>query len=223
MDIYHFHPDSGEYLGLGQADPDPLVRGNWLIPACATTETPPAIGPRQAAVYRDGWIIVSDFRGYRYWLADGSEHVIDQLGETPPSDALDAPPPPPEPEPEPPPPPPTLDQVKAEKIELMQAAYASNMYAGFESDALGTPHLYASDPESLIKLLGAVICGENVDYECVDAATKVSAILTHTPAQMRQVLLDGKRLAENYKHRLNDRLQQISAASTIDEVNAIVW
>ncbi|WP_050978076.1 hypothetical protein [Herbaspirillum sp. GW103] len=40
MKIYHYHPETGIYLGQGEADADPLVSGNWLIPASATAKEP---------------------------------------------------------------------------------------------------------------------------------------------------------------------------------------
>lgn len=33
MDIYHYDALTGEFLGQGKADPDPLQPDNWLIPA----------------------------------------------------------------------------------------------------------------------------------------------------------------------------------------------
>lgn len=40
MKIYHYHPAAHIYIGQGLADPDPMVEGNWLIPAGATDKEP---------------------------------------------------------------------------------------------------------------------------------------------------------------------------------------
>lgn len=56
MNIYHYHPVSGVFLGIALADPDPLVEGNWLIPAYATTVAPPEFGMEEEAVWvGDKW------------------------------------------------------------------------------------------------------------------------------------------------------------------------
>lgn len=51
MKIYHYHPDNGRYLGSGMADQDPLVEGNWLIPAHATDIQPPKSEPGKITVF----------------------------------------------------------------------------------------------------------------------------------------------------------------------------
>ncbi|MFP2768337.1 DUF4376 domain-containing protein [Oceanisphaera sp. KMM 10153] len=64
MDIYHYHPTTGEYLGSGKADLDPLQHDNWLVPAFATNSTPPAVTDNHAPVYANGtWSLIEDHRG----------------------------------------------------------------------------------------------------------------------------------------------------------------
>ena len=57
MDIYHYDQETGVFLEVGQAEPDPMENGDpsnpqhWLIPAHATHVTPPKIGDKQEAVW----------------------------------------------------------------------------------------------------------------------------------------------------------------------------
>lgn len=89
MNIYHYHPVTKEYLGKGLADKDPMVKGNWLIPAHATEVEPPELKEKQAAVFCDGqWQIVNDHRGFEYWLQNGEHHVINDLGAELPEEYL---------------------------------------------------------------------------------------------------------------------------------------
>jgi hypothetical protein len=39
--IYNYDPANGHFLNTGKADPSPLEPGVWLVPAHATTATPP--------------------------------------------------------------------------------------------------------------------------------------------------------------------------------------
>ncbi|MDA5192798.1 tail fiber assembly protein [Govanella unica] len=88
MLVYNYHPMTGEYLSTAKADPDPLEKGNWLIPAHATTEKPPSRRGKKVAVYHDGWALCEDTRGQTYWLPDGSRHEIQTLGQALPDGAL---------------------------------------------------------------------------------------------------------------------------------------
>ena len=54
MNIYHFNPETGAFLGVGTADPSPLEEGVWLIPAHATAEQPPTPTEGQQAVFVAG-------------------------------------------------------------------------------------------------------------------------------------------------------------------------
>lgn len=56
MRIFHYHPDTGVYLGEGIADPSPLEPDVWLIPAYATSVAPPdAPDGQQALMIRGAW------------------------------------------------------------------------------------------------------------------------------------------------------------------------
>ena len=56
MQIYHYHPETGEYLGDGLADPSPLEPGKYLIPAHATTAAPPTAMSGKVRVWRGEWM-----------------------------------------------------------------------------------------------------------------------------------------------------------------------
>lgn len=82
MDIYHYHPTTGELLGMGLADPDPLTPDNWLVPAHATTVEPPASESGKARVFGNGeWTQIVDHRGETWWDDQGQAIEIDFLGD----------------------------------------------------------------------------------------------------------------------------------------------
>jgi hypothetical protein len=54
MNIYHFHPTTGVYLGQGGADTDPLDTGNWLYPANSTLTPPPTVGGGFVTKFENG-------------------------------------------------------------------------------------------------------------------------------------------------------------------------
>jgi hypothetical protein len=91
MNIYHYHPETGLYLGQGVADPSPLEPGVWLIPAHATSTEPPAVEDGEQTV----------------WLDDA--WTVQPIPE-PPAEPEPAPPVQPEPEPE---------RTPAEKLALL--------------------------------------------------------------------------------------------------------
>ena len=117
MLLHHYHPETHEWLGAGEADEDPLEPGRWLVPRFATLDPPPPLAVGEAACFEAGtWITLADHRGATYWLADGSEHTMETLGDLP-NGALDAPPPPP---------PPTEEDLAAARRELVKANGGKN-------------------------------------------------------------------------------------------------
>lgn len=95
MEIYHYHPLTGEYVGSSPANPDPLEPGRFVIPAHATDVAPAAVSAGETAVWGDGaWRVVPDHRGQTvYRKVDGTPVSIDWLGEIP-AEFTGQPPPP---------------------------------------------------------------------------------------------------------------------------------
>lgn len=77
--------------------PRPQLALGEALPETATLEVPPQPGEREVirwdAEHRV-WQRVPDRRGESYWLPDGSHHVISEIGEVLPEDALTELPPP---------------------------------------------------------------------------------------------------------------------------------
>ncbi|WP_422459129.1 hypothetical protein [Endozoicomonas sp. ALB115] len=98
MRVYKYDDETGEYLNPISLQKNPKHPNKYLVPPKNTlsAKPPKAINNQTVVVNasRTDWCLVPDFRGKEYYLHDGSFHKIENLGETPPEDALDEPPPP---------------------------------------------------------------------------------------------------------------------------------
>jgi hypothetical protein len=159
-----------------------------------------------------------DWRGYCYWLADGSKHTITQIGVTPPEEALEVPPPVP------------LNTLKEQKlIELSTAAQAA-VVAGFPADVLGTSHMYPCRPEDQQCLQFAVEEGklpelpEDWRYPlwCEDDKGQGNFV-DHAPAQILEVVQAASthRVACTMKNAA--LAKKVGEAVTAEEVERINW
>lgn len=84
MNVYHYHPQTGEFKGIGLADPNPLMPDHWLIPAFSTTDpTPPFPSGYSCQRVGDSWILVEDHRDEVWFSADGERVQIEALGPVP--------------------------------------------------------------------------------------------------------------------------------------------
>lgn len=81
--IYHYSAINGELTGQSEADNDP-IDDLPLIPALATTVTPPVAGANEKAVFNaNAWDLVDDFRGWIGFDLLGNEQPIRELGIAP--------------------------------------------------------------------------------------------------------------------------------------------
>lgn len=94
MEIYNFHPETGEYISCTNARPDPLIKDTWELPAHATFEPPMTAVQGFARCFIDGaWQLVEDNRGQIvYRRVDGEAFVVDTLGKIPDVFTKEAPP-----------------------------------------------------------------------------------------------------------------------------------
>lgn len=110
MQIFHYHPMTGEFAGVGVADADPLDKDSWLVPAYSTAVAPAEPDAGNVMVFSEtGWAEVKDHRGETWWDAEGKPIEIEKLGD-PAAEGLTSVEPVPEPKPEPKPKP--IDPLK---------------------------------------------------------------------------------------------------------------
>lgn len=103
MKIFHYSRETGELIDADTAREDPLLPGQFRLPAFATIDTPPpfvASGHVAAYLdeqgqapqdYRDGnWREVIDMRGDYWRTANGQVASLDRIGVTPDEEGLTA-------------------------------------------------------------------------------------------------------------------------------------
>ncbi len=83
--LYHYHPETGEYLGETIATLDPIDK-EPLVPANATTIPIPntVLKPDEAYAF-NGVVLkkVSDYRGQKFYTKDGEEVEVKNIAEEP--------------------------------------------------------------------------------------------------------------------------------------------
>lgn len=123
-----------------------------------------------------------------------------------------------------------LDDAKAAQSVAINTACRDQIYAGFESVALGATHHYpakAQDQANLVASVTASILPANstdwtTPFWCCDQFG-VWDYVQHTASQIQQAGADGKAAILDALGK-NEYLQrQIAVATSIDNVRAITW
>lgn len=124
----------------------------------------------------------------------------------------------------------SLDTYKAKKINKLKEACHAQIVAGFTSNTLGIDHHYPQAELDQTNMVGSVVAslipgnpvGWTTYFWCRDNAG-VWSFQPHTAAQIQQAGTDSKN-SILFALSKNDKLgQQVLAATTIAEVDAIVW
>ena len=125
---------------------------------------------------------------------------------------------------------PTLQQAKTAQLAILSASCQAQIYAGFQSSALGTVHTYPAKDKDQSNLAASVLASMYPDlpsnwttpFWCCDS-NGVWAFVPHTSAQIQQVGVDGK-VAIVSALQKNAALQaQVRAANTVADVEAVTW
>lgn len=207
--LYNYLPVTHEYLNQSEATLDPK-ENKPIVPAYATLQKPPATNANQVAVFneaQDQWEIKQDYRGQAYWLADGSEKTIDQIGETLPASGLTDKP---------------VDLKKHEAITAINAGYTAainSLLEGYPSYLVDT--FFKQEQEALAWTLDQTAATPFIDNmiaargitkaDAVDRITQNAATFSAATGQ-----LTGK------QQRLTDAINAIPADATSAEADQII-
>lgn len=89
--VYNYDPATRVYIGPQQCYKTSIDNETWHWTGLALEIEPPTTATHEIAianVQSTAWNVVADYVDHKYWLADGSEHVITEYGVSPPEDAL---------------------------------------------------------------------------------------------------------------------------------------
>lgn len=115
--------------------------------------------------------------------------------------------------------------AKSQKLQELQEA-SDRATETFKSSALGSSHTYLADEKSMTYLNAqySFVNGTHYDNSLSKWYTVESGFVDHTADQITQVFLDGRAYINEQKTvKLASLLVQVQTASTVGEVNAIVW
>ena len=116
--------------------------------------------------------------------------------------------------------------IKSHQTAEINTACRTEIVSGFDSDALGTTHTYPSKEEDQTNLMATFVLAKELNaskpFKCWDAAG-VADYRVHTVAQLHQAGQDAETHKMAALVKANTLKAQIAAATTLAEIEAIVW
>jgi hypothetical protein len=118
---------------------------------------------------------------------------------------------------------PTLNESKAAKIAELSRQCNATILAGFESNALGTPHFYDFDYEAQTNL-GGMLNAITAGIVTESFSWKASGVPTlHTPTQFKSLFGAGLAHKNEQITKYWTLKAQVNSATTKEDVDAVVW
>lgn len=123
-----------------------------------------------------------------------------------------------------------MDIAQASAIASLNAACAADIVAGYESDALGSLHIYPSDETDQLNMMGSVMAalipgraeGWTTPFWCADAVG-VWGYRAHTAPQIITAGQAGKAHVIECQAKLDVLTRQVLAAATLEDIATISW
>jgi len=117
-----------------------------------------------------------------------------------------------------------LALAKEEKIIELSKAAGVEITKGFPSAALGVTYFYDGTQEDQLNLVGAVTSGLPMPFSVrVKVGDTAKVYKLHTPAQLHQVLEDGKAYKLGILIRFNTFKDSVLAATNLLDLGKIKW
>jgi|GEM_PF-6435881 len=119
---------------------------------------------------------------------------------------------------------PTLLDVQQAKITQIETAYTTALNTSFPTTALGTSVTFnygPADQTKFSKLTSSYLAGITpYPFPITDTSGTIQSFTT--PAQIKQLLIDIQTFEMGLEVKLQTMSQEVKAATTVDQVNAIV-
>lgn len=126
----------------------------------------------------------------------------------------------------------TLDEIKQRKIDELSKLCGLAIVGGFQSDALGTTHVYDSELEDQLNLVGSVTATAPTDsnpngisqyYACRELRTGVKTYKLHTHQQLKRIAEDGAQVKLYWLQQFAMKKYEVQLQTTSSGVRAISW
>lgn len=117
-----------------------------------------------------------------------------------------------------------LADAQTAKFSELNSKCNQTILSGFSSTALGVSHNYDFDMEAQMNFSGMMnavngsMAPASITWKTTDAGN-----LAHTQAQFKQLYADGMNFKNNQIAKYWTLKSQVLAATTVAQVNAIVW